>query len=77
MENNTEENVIEEPEESLNNEDEEFEDFENVYEFDVPEQAGEWRYFIVADIRGMPKESPPDKQGCEGEVAMWKVRNGT
>jgi hypothetical protein len=48
---------------------------ENVYEFDAPEQTGEWRYFIVADIRGMPRESPPDKQGCEGEVVMWKVRD--
>ena len=47
---------------------------ENVYEFELAAPDADRRYFIVADIRGMPEESPPDKQGCEGDVVMWKVR---
>jgi hypothetical protein len=46
----------------------------NTYELALTEYDPELLYFLVADIRGMPKDSPPDKQGCEGEVWMWKVR---
>ncbi len=46
----------------------------NVYNFDLAAHDPKLRYFVVADIRGCPKDSPPDKQGCEGEVMFWKQR---
>jgi len=46
----------------------------NVYEFELTDHDAELRYFVVADIRGCPKDSPPGKQGCEGEVLFWKQR---
>jgi len=33
------------------------------------------RYTLAADVRGLPKDSPQDKQGCNGEVWMQKVRD--
>ncbi len=44
------------------------------YEFDVPDVDADRAYSLVADIRGMPKESPADKQGCNGKILIWKVR---
>ena len=46
----------------------------NVYQFDVREQDPNRRYFIIADIGGMPKDSPPEHQGCNGELIFWKQR---
>lgn len=48
----------------------------NIYEFDLPAHDPDLRYFVVADVRGAPLESPPDRQGCEGEVFFWKQRPG-
>ena len=46
----------------------------NTYTLDVPNPDPNLLYFVVADIRGMPKDSPPEKQGCEGEAWWWKQR---
>ncbi len=46
----------------------------NFYEFDIEKLVPNLRYFVVADIRGCPKESPPDKQGCGGELRFRKLR---
>ncbi|MFQ6098279.1 MAG: hypothetical protein ACE5O2_11195, partial [Armatimonadota bacterium] len=51
-----------------------YENVANVYQFELPEPDPGLRYFIVADLRGMPKESPADRQGCNGDVFFWKKR---
>jgi hypothetical protein len=40
----------------------------------IKEYAPKRRYFLVADIVGMPLNSPPERQGCEGHATMEKVR---
>jgi hypothetical protein len=46
----------------------------NTYELTIKEYAPKRRYFLVADIVGMPLNSPPERQGCEGHATMEKVR---
>lgn len=48
----------------------------NVYEFDVAAHDPDLRYFVVAEVHGAPLESPPERQGCEGEVFFRKERPG-
>jgi len=47
---------------------------DNVYTLELTEHDPALRYFAAADIRGCPRESPPDKQGCQGELMFWKHR---
>ena len=47
---------------------------DNTYTFEIAAPDPKLRYFLVAEVRGCPKDSPPDKQGCEGEVLFWKQR---
>jgi len=48
---------------------------DNVYELALPVHDPAMRYTLAADVRGLPKDSPQDKQGCNGEVWMQKVRD--
>ncbi len=47
---------------------------DTLYALDLKEHDPARRYFIVADLRGVPPNSPPDKQGCEGRVNMKKIK---
>ncbi len=47
----------------------------NVYELNLPAHDPAMRYSLSADIRGMPADHPQDKQGCNGEIWMQKVRD--
>jgi hypothetical protein len=44
------------------------------YELVLNEYSPKRKYYIVADLEGIPPNSPPDKQGCTGFVKMCKVR---
>jgi len=47
---------------------------DNIYELSIDAYSPELKYHIVADVRGMPKDSAGDKQGCNGKLMIWKVR---
>lgn len=46
----------------------------NVYTLTVKNIDPRGRYFLVARIRGCPRQTTPDRQGCNGEVFFWKQR---
>jgi len=46
----------------------------NAYELTFKDFDAKRRYFLVADIVGMPLNSPPDRQGCEGHATIERVR---
>jgi hypothetical protein len=45
-----------------------------VYELRLKDYDPKRKYFVVADLDGVPPNSPPEKQGCEGHVVMRKAR---
>jgi len=47
---------------------------DNVYELRLESHDPALKYYIAADIRGTPREHEADKQGCNGEVRMSKIR---
>ena len=45
-----------------------------IYDLTLAEHDPDLSYFLVARMLGMPRERPPDRQGCEGDVYFWKSR---
>lgn len=47
---------------------------DTIYTLHLKEYDPKQKYFIVADLVGIPPDSPPDKQGCTGHVVMKKTK---